>query len=73
MIGDPAVELSFASTSITGPTWVESTRGSPRLSARAAPAIISRMGSATSSCRQSRRNAEQRWPAERNAEATTSS
>ena len=43
------------------------------MSSRAAPAIMSRMGSATSSCTQSSRNAEQRWPAERNAEVTTSS
>ncbi len=42
-------------------------------SSRAAPAIISIMRSATSSCRNSSRSAEQRWPAERNAEVTTSS
>ena len=42
-------------------------------SSRAAPAIISIMRSATSSWRNSNRSAEQRWPAERNAEVTTSS
>ena len=36
---------------------------------RSSPACLS----ATSSCRQSRRSAEQRWPAERKAEVTTSS
>ena len=35
--------------------------------------IISSIGSATSSCRHSSRNAEQRWPAERKAEVITSS
>ena len=58
---------------MTGPTWVEGSRGSPSLSSRAAPAIISTMASATSSCTQSRRSAEQRWPDERKAEVTTSS
>ena len=43
------------------------------MSSRAAPAIIAIILSATSSCRQSSRSAEQRCPAERNAEATTSS
>src|SRR5712691_2437704 len=62
-----------ASALITGPTWVEISRGSPSLSSRAAPAIISTMGSATSSCTHKRRSAEQRWPAERKADATTSS
>ena len=42
-------------------------------SSRAAPSIISIMRSATSSCTQSSRSAEQRWPAERKAEAMTSS
>ena len=42
-------------------------------SSRAAPAIISIMRSATSSCTNNSRSAEQRWPAERNAEVTTSS
>jgi hypothetical protein len=48
-------------------------RGSPTLNSRAAPMIMASMGCATSSCRQSRRSAEQRWPAERKAEAMTSS
>ncbi len=65
--------LSLASASITGPTCVAGSRGSPSASSRAAPAIISSMRSATSSCTQSSRNAEQRWPAERNAEVITSS
>jgi hypothetical protein len=47
--------------------------GSPSFSSRAAPAIISIILSATSSCTQSRRSAEQRWPAERKADITTSS
>ncbi len=42
-------------------------------SSAAAPSIIASIRSATSSCRQSRRSAEQRWPAERKAEAITSS
>ena len=61
------------SASITGPTWVAGSRGSPIRSSRAAPAIISIMRSATSSCTNSSRSAEQRWPAERKAEVTTSS
>ena len=63
----------MASASITGPTWVAGSRGSPSASSRAAPAIISITRSATSSCTQSSRSAEQRWPAERKAEVTTSS
>ena len=47
--------------------------GSPSFSSRAAPAIISIIASATSSCTKSRRSAEQRWPAERKADVTTSS
>ena len=72
----PAIQrssLSLASASITGPTWVAGSRGSPSASSRAAPAIISTMCSATSSCTHRSRSAEQRWPAERNDEATTSS
>src|SRR6267154_1390365 len=65
--------LSFASASMTGPTWVAGSRGSPTLSSRAAPATISMTRSAMSSWRQRSRSAEQRWPAERNAEAITSS
>ncbi len=72
----PAIQpssLSLASASITGPTWVDGSRGSPIASSCAAPAIIVTIGSATSSCTQSSRNAEQRCPAERNADVTTSS
>jgi len=58
---------------MTGPTWVESARGSPSSSSRAAPSIISSTRSATSSCTHKSRSAEQRWPAERNAEVITSS
>ncbi len=63
----------LASSSITGPTWVAGSRGSPSESSFAAPAIISIMRSATSSCTQRSRSAEQRCPAERNADVTTSS
>ena len=48
-------------------------RGSPTLSSRTAPISMSSMASATSSCKQSSRSAEQRWPAERNADVITSS
>ena len=65
--------LSLASASITGPTWVAGSRGSPTLSSRAAPLTMASTRSATSSCTHSKRNAEQRWPAERKADATTSS
>ena len=63
----------MASASITGPTWVARSRGSPSLSSRAAPATMSNTRSATSSCTHNSRSAEQRWPAERNADAMTSS
>ncbi len=53
--------------------WVAGPRGSPIASSRTAPTIISIIRSATSSCSSSRRSAEQRWPAERNADVTTSS
>ena len=65
--------LSLASASITGPTWVAGSRGSPTFSSRAAPLSMSSIASATSSCRQRSRSAEQRWPAERKADAITSS
>ena len=65
--------FSLASGSITGPTCVARRRGSPNASTCAAPAIMSSTRSATSSCTHSRRKAEQRWPAERKAEAITSS
>ena len=68
-----ASSRALASASMTGPIWVEGSAGSPIFSSRAAPAIISMMRSATSSCTNSSRSAEQRCPAERNAEVTTSS
>ena len=64
---------SNASSSITGPTSVASCAGSPTCSSRSAPRIISITASATPSCTHSRRNAEQRWPALRNALCTTAS
>src|ERR1700730_5212009 len=65
--------LFLASASITGPTWVAGSRGSPTFSSSAAPAIISTRRSATSSCTHRRRSAEQRWHAERKTELMTSS
>ena len=44
-----ASSLAFASASITGPMWVEGSRGSPSFNSRAAPTIMSIMRSATSS------------------------
>ncbi len=58
---------------MTGPTWTCVSRGSPTKSSRAAPAIIAIILSATSSWTQRSRSAEQRCPAERKAEARTSS
>ena len=71
-----AIQLSslpLASASITGPIWVAGSRGSPIFSSRMAPISMASIGSATSCCRQSSRSAEQRWPAERKADAITSS
>ena len=64
---------SKASRSITGPTSVARSAGSPTCSSRAAPWIISITPSAMPSCRHSSRSAEQRWPAERKALCTTAS
>ena len=64
---------AFASRSMTGPISVAGSAGSPRRSSAAAPAIIASIVSATSSCTKRMRQAEQRWPAERKAEVTTSS
>ena len=71
-----AIQLSsfcLASASITGPTWVDGSRGSPIFSSRAAPMSMSSIGSAMSSCKHRSRSAEQRWPVERNADVITSS
>src|SRR5581483_8755672 len=59
-------------TSITGPTSVESSAGSPTVNSSIAPFSISITLSAMSSCTNSTRAAEQRWPAESNALAITS-
>ena len=68
-----ASSRAFASASMTGPIWTLGSRGSPSFSSRAAPTIIAIMRSATSSWTHSSLSAEQRWPAERKAEVTTSS
>ena len=57
---------------MTGPTSVESSAGSPTTSSSIAPASIVMTLSAMSSCTNSTRAAEQRWPAESNAQASTS-
>ena len=62
----------FASVSITGPTSVASSAGSPTLSSAIAPAIIPTTLSAMSACTNSTRAAEQRCPAEVKAEASAS-
>ena len=61
-----------ASSSITGPTSVAGSSGSPISSVSAAPCSMRSTRSAMSSCRQSSRSAEQRWPAEPNALVSTS-
>ena len=61
-----------ASSSITGPTSVAGSSGSPITSVSAAPCSMRSTRSAMSSCRHSSRSAEQRWPAEPNALASTS-
>ena len=63
---------ALASASITGPTSVARSRGSPMVSASIAPLIIASIPSATSSCRNRTRSAEQRWPALWKLDATTS-
>ena len=62
----------WASAVITGPTSVESLSGLPTSSSAMAALSMVSTRSATSSCRQSTRSAEQRWPAESKAEAKTS-
>src|SRR3546814_3084253 len=64
--------MPSASASITGPTSVDSWPGSPTLSSAMAPASMVMTLSAMSSCTNSTRAAEQRWPAEVKAEAITS-
>ena len=63
---------SRASAVMTGPTSTESLRGSPTSSSAIAPFSILSVRSATSSCRQRMRKAEQRWPAESKADDSTS-
>ena len=53
---------------MTGPTSTDSLRGSPTSSSAIAPFSMASMRSATSSCRQRMRSAEQRWPAESKAD-----
>ena len=67
-----ATMSSRASAVMTGPTSTERRAGSPISSSAMAPLSIVSMRSATSSCRQRMRSAEQRWPAESKAEETTS-
>src|SRR5947209_5342604 len=62
----------FAASSMTGPTSVAKSLGSPTLSVSMAPAIILIMPSATSSWTNSTRRAEQRWPVLWKAEEMTS-
>ena len=57
---------------MTGPTSVASDRVSPMRSSRIAPSSIGSTRSATSSCTQSTRSAEQRWPALSNADVSAS-
>ena len=57
---------------MTGPMSVERRSGFPTCSSRIAPRNISRTRSADSSCRQSSRRAEQRWPAESKADTSAS-
>ena len=64
--------MPLASASITGPTSIASSRGSPTCSSCTAPCSISIRRSAPSSCTHSTRSAEQRWPALSKAEDTTS-
>ena len=63
---------SRASAVMTGPTSTESLRGSPTSSSAIAPFSILSTRSATSSCRQRMRKAEQRCPAESKADDRTS-
>ncbi len=63
---------SRASAEITGPTSVDSRSGLPTASSAIAPFSMASVRSAMSSCRQSTRSAEQRWPAESKADSSTS-
>ena len=67
-----ALRLPCAAASMTGPMSVAMSPGSPRVSSAIAPCSISSTLSAISSCRQSSRRAEQRWPALWKAETITS-
>ncbi len=62
-----------ASAVITGPTSTDRRSGLPTTSSAIAPSSMGRTRSAISSCRQSTRSAEQRWPAESKAEVRASS
>ncbi len=62
-----------ACASITGPTSVAGSAGSPMRSAAIAPRSMSSTAGAISSCRYRTRSELQRWPAERKALATTAS
>ena len=64
--------IARASSSITGPISVARSNGSPSVSSSIAPRIMSSILSATSSCRNSTRKREQRWPALSKADAITS-
>ena len=61
-----------ASESITGPMSTRTSAGLPRRSSASAPCSMCSTPSAMSCCRHSTRSAEQRWPAESKAEASTS-
>ena len=61
-----------AAASITGPMSVDSAAGWPMVASSMAPFSMATMRSATSACRHSTRNAEQRCPAESKADAITS-
>ncbi len=61
-----------ASASITGPMSMRTSAGLPTRSSSSAPRSIASVWSAMSCCRHSTRSAEQRWPAESKADATTS-
>ena len=61
-----------AASSMTGPTSLARWSGGPSTSSCIAAFSIASTRSAPSSCRHSRRSAEQRWPAESKAEAITS-
>ena len=64
--------LACARSSMTGPISTASCAGAPMWISAIAPLSISTNRSATSSCTQSTRRAEQRWPAASKAEAMAS-